>query len=220
MSIVRGFGVVAAFVLAACGTSATITRGDGMSVEGWIRGGTADAVIVDSRVGPRREIPRSEIAEIDHPGNVHLLVGGITLGYGGLIVAAGASQCGEMDGVDCAALFVPAVVGAAIAAWGLVTWTGSKDAAADRSMRRLPAKKPPPTAAVPPTEPAPSDAAPPPSVLPPPGDASSPPAVLPPLPQKPVPAPSGEPPASEAPPEPPPRSPSPSPSEEPPGVTW
>jgi hypothetical protein len=203
----RGLGVFVCSALSACSTSATITRNDGMSVEGWIQGGTPDTIVVEPRIGERREIRRSEIAEIDHPGNVHILVGGITLGYGGLIAAAGAAQCGE-DSVDCGALFIPALVGAGIMAWGLVTWTGSKDAAAGQSLRRPPVKERPPS------KPRPPEAPPPPSVLPPAGEPS-PPAVLPPLPQKPSSRP-GEPSLEEAPPsdvpEPPPEPPS--------GVTW
>jgi hypothetical protein len=219
MGLVRGIAVaaMACAVIPGCSTSATITRRDGTSVEGWIRGGTADSVIVDPRIGQAQEIPRSAIDDIDHPGNMHIVVGGLVLAYGVVGIVAAAPECGRngSSSSDCGAAFVPALAGAGILAWGLVNWVGSKNSANDMSLARLP-RKAPPALAPSRTE----GAAPPPATLP--ELVAPPPAELPKLaPRAPAAAPSSAPPASSAPPEPPPATSGPEAPKEPsPDVTW
>jgi hypothetical protein len=146
MGVVERFGApwLAVATLSACTTTATISRSDGYEVEGWIRGGSPDAIVVDPRVGKRQIIPRSAVKEIDHPGNVHLLVGGLVLGYGAVVIANGAHDCANSNdgGATCFFMVTPALIGASIAVWGLATWLGSKDAAADTS-KKLPSHEQP-----------------------------------------------------------------------------
>jgi len=215
MGIVRGIGAVwlAACVATGCGTSATITRNDGTLLEGWIQGGTQDSIIVEPRSGRRQEILRSEISDIDHPGNVHVLVGGIVFAYGGILAGTTAEHCTETgDNLSgCVLGFVPVLAGAGILTWGLVTWLGSKETVKDRSSAHIRPEKlrwreRRPTA---------------PLV----DDASAPPAVVAPVvPSVPAPAPSGSGPAApgaETPaPAPAPEAPQEPPQEPPPGVTW
>ncbi|HVR21034.1 MAG TPA: hypothetical protein VMS65_15085 [Polyangiaceae bacterium] len=210
MGMVRGIALLglALGATTGCGTTATITRNDGTPVEGWILGGTQESVVVDSRAGKRTEIPRNQIADIDHPGNVHAIVGGSVLAYGGIVIASSFPDCRRSSepGLTCGSALVPALIGAGIFAWGFVTWLGSKDAVDDRSFRPLHSEKPPPRKP-PPTAPL-ADETPAPPALPPP-----------PPPRSPVPsdagpsAPRAEPPAPSAP------EPAP-PAEEPSGVTW
>jgi hypothetical protein len=155
----------------ACSTTATIYRSNGMMMEGTIEGGSPDTIVLTPKLGPRQEVPRNDIVEIDHPGNVHALLGGIFLGYGVANIAIAADECrrdeatGEVDGQACTAVFVPAGVGVGLLVWGLVTWIGSTSAADDTSMepmKRVPGQEPVP-AALPPrdaVEPAPAPAAP------------------------------------------------------------
>jgi hypothetical protein len=197
MGLARGLGVACLVAFAtACSTSATITRTNGTSVEGWVRGGTPESIIVEPRVGNIQEIERDDIAEIDHPGNVHLLVGGMVLGYGGILVGAGLDDCQQAETVgNCATLFIPAIVGAGIAAWGLVTWAGSKEAVADRRLAARRPRKQAPQQAAPPAASAVTE-------------APAPPPELPPLPPRaPATAPSSDEPAPDAPAAPPPEPP-------------
>jgi hypothetical protein len=184
----RGFGFLGIGLVAmgsmACSTTATIHRSNGMMMEGTIEGGSSDSIVVSPRYGPRQEVPRSDIAEIDHPGNVHALIGGILLGYGILNIAVAYEECQDTgDGAYCTGVFAPAAVGTGLLVWGLATWMGSTSSADDMSMepmRREPAPAPVPAqlpprdavqpAAPPPAAPAPSEpppAAPPPAAPPP-----------------------------------------------------
>ena len=172
----------------ACSTTATIHRSNGMMMEGTIEGGSPDYIVVAPRYGRRQEVPRNEIAEIDHPGNVHALLGGIFLGYGIVNIAVGYEECqNNGDGAYCTGVFVPAAVGTGLLVWGLATWMGSTSSAEDMSMEpraREPAPAPVP-AALPPhdaVQSAPAPLAPPPAEPPPaaPPPTSPPPAAPPP----------------------------------------
>jgi hypothetical protein len=197
----------------ACSTTATIYRSNGMMMEGTIEGGSPDAIVFTPKLGPRQEVPRNDIVEIDHPGNVHALLGGIFLGYGVTNIAINYDQCrrdevsGEVSGRDCTAVFVPAGVGVGLLVWGLITWMGSTSAADDTSMepmQRAPGQQPVP-AALPPrdaVEPAPAPGAPVPAAPLPaaPAPAAPPPAAPPPA----APPPAAPPPAAPPPPKTPP----------------
>ena len=110
-------------------------------LEGRIKGGTPSSIIVDPRIGERQEIRRGQVTDIDHPGNVHALIGGIVFGIGG--ISAGAN-CGQADGAgsdrdaDCFYAVSVAITGAAMLGWGLYQWFGSTDAAEDVSMMHVP----------------------------------------------------------------------------------
>ena len=165
-------------------------------MEGTIEGGSPDYIVVAPRHGKRQEVPRGDIAEIDHPGNVHALLGGIFLGAGIVNLAVGYEECrNTQDDADCVGLFVLPGVGTGLLVWGLATWMGSTSSAEDMSMEpmRQPAPAPAPVpAALPPYDavqpapapvaPAPAPVAPPPAESPPapPPPASPPPAAPPP----------------------------------------
>ena len=177
-----------------CGTTATIYRSDELIFEGTIEGGSRDRILVTSKDGMRKEISREEIVDIDHPGNVHALIGGIVLAYGIGNIAVGMEECQSSgDGAYCVGIFTPAAIGTGLLAWGLATWTGSRGSVNDTSMDLTDREKwrGPPSSALPPknavrqTAPAssaaplpeapPEPAAPPPAVPPsasPPGDDS------------------------------------------------
>src|SRR5688572_24976207 len=125
MGMARGFGFLGLLATCsmACSTTATIHRSNGMMMEGSIEGGSPDYIVVTPRFGPRQEVPRSDIAEIDHPGNVHALLGGIFLGYGIVNIAVGMEECqNNGDGAYCTGVFLPAAVGTGLLVWGLTTW--------------------------------------------------------------------------------------------------
>jgi hypothetical protein len=83
MAVSRTSALAAALTLAAgCGTTATISRHRGPTIEGTIDRSDRAALYVTTPPGPRYLIERADVVEIDHPGNVTAMVG---LGY----VAAG-----------------------------------------------------------------------------------------------------------------------------------
>ena len=103
-----------------CGTSAIITRKNGTD-EGRIVRSTSTSVIVDTGAG-ERSIPRDQITDVDHPGNVVAVIGAVLLGYGLLNIAVGASHCEEKGGAFCTGVFAPAVVGLGMGIWGVSVW--------------------------------------------------------------------------------------------------
>lgn len=125
-----------------CATTATISRTNGGAIEAEIGRSDQDAIYVLSVGGPEVTIPRQEISDIDHPGNVAALVGGIVGGVGALnfLIASGQRcfpsvlACGDIDMAVGIPLFI----------WGLTVWNRSKDAANNFS---------PPTAVAVPFEP-------------------------------------------------------------------
>ena len=98
---------------AGCSTTSTVSRISGPSVEGDIVGGSPDEIFVSNNAGGDFAIPRSDISEIDYPGNVHTLVGGIVAGYGVLNIVAGLDNCQhehDNQGAVCTGVFLPAAI--------------------------------------------------------------------------------------------------------------
>jgi hypothetical protein len=120
-----------------CSTTATIMRTSGPPIEASIEGGSPSSIVLEGGA----VVPRSEVVEVDHPGNVHAVVGGVVLGYGLLNIAAGSATCGdsgkfsskgEQNGY-CIGMVTPALVGVGMLIWGLVVHSGSKSALNDTS---------------------------------------------------------------------------------------
>ncbi|HEX5098371.1 MAG TPA: hypothetical protein VFV94_02680 [Polyangiaceae bacterium] len=209
---------------AGCSTTSTISRLRGPDVEGDIVGGSPDEIFVENDNGGTFALRRDDISEIDYPGNVHAVVGGVVLGYGVLNIAAGMSECSKTSdnqAATCTGVFLPAAIGTAMMIWGIVVNQQQKSAAADTSTERAdssyprgtsghrapteapeqppPPPPPPPVAASAEPPPPPASAAPAPSEttapLPPaPPPAAPPPAPPPPKPTAGAPAPSPPPP--------------------------
>jgi hypothetical protein len=179
-------GALLSGLLIGCSTTATITHDRGPPMETRIAGGTPASILVYSE-GRTYSLPRHEVRDIDHPGNVHVLVGGMLAAYGIFNVAIGFEDCerGTGFGSDaehggyCVGLFSPLVVGAGMVLWGLVTYVSSTAAVGDTSHaegpllpvdpRRSSPHPPPPAMPLPPPSrpPPPSPAAPPPPAAPP-----------------------------------------------------
>ena len=87
--------VLSSLALSGCGTSATIhTIYPGKSHEAQILRSTASELIVWTPEGPR-PIPRSEITDIDHPGDAGAVVGTLLLLFGVLNATTGLGSCAE-----------------------------------------------------------------------------------------------------------------------------
>jgi hypothetical protein len=120
--------ILAFTTCAACGTTATITRTNGPPVEGHITGGDAENLYVEES-GARSTIPRSDIKDIDHPGDGATVAGAILMGYGSLNIAVGAPMCKDKGAAFCVGVFTPMAVGIPILLWGAAVHAGSVSAA-------------------------------------------------------------------------------------------
>jgi hypothetical protein len=129
--------IICAAGTAACSSTASIRRHNGMQEEATVVGRTRAVLVVQNGEIERR-IPNHTVAEIDHPGNVHALVGTLLLAYGVLNIAAGTPRCEQEGPAFCVGVFAPAAVGASMAVWGLTVWSRSRRAAADPEANRGP----------------------------------------------------------------------------------
>jgi hypothetical protein len=125
--------LLASTLICGCSTTATISRINGKTVDAKIRRSTPGAVVVETDGGREVSISRSDISDIDHPGNVAAVLGGLVSAYGAVNIASGASGCAEGGGAYCTGVFLPAAVGVPILIWGLSTWIGSTSAASASS---------------------------------------------------------------------------------------
>jgi hypothetical protein len=114
-----------------CGNVATITRkSQTVPSEGKIT--RSDAVMVYVQKRPDSDeygIDRSDIVDIDHPGNVAAVIGGVVAAYGVANIQVGVPEyCHgyqEDDGAACVGVFLPAVIGGSVMVYGLAVWARS-----------------------------------------------------------------------------------------------
>src|SRR5262245_19034272 len=92
--------VVATF--AGCCTSATIRYRVGSEDGKIVRASRDDIYLWSDELSEPRAIPRAGIVDIDHPGNVHQLVGGLLVLYGVLNILRGVRRCDEEGPTFCA----------------------------------------------------------------------------------------------------------------------
>lgn len=71
-------------LMMACAPTATITKMDGSTVEAEIIGSSSGTIEVKSEDEESEsvDIKRSEISTINHPGDIHMIAGGVTLAGG------------------------------------------------------------------------------------------------------------------------------------------
>jgi hypothetical protein len=119
-------------VLCGCSTMAKVSLVDGRRLDARIRQSDRENVVVETKAGWLVPIPRSEISDIDHPGNGAAVAGLLVGAYGVLNVASGLDTCDRapVPEVSCAAVFLPLTVGVGMLLWGATTWFGSTQAAA------------------------------------------------------------------------------------------
>ncbi|MBL8939819.1 MAG: hypothetical protein JNM69_35015 [Archangium sp.] len=126
--------VVLFVVASSCSTTATVLTRDRKTTEAEIIGGDRDVLLLRNQYGLESIVRRAEVRDIDHPGNVVALLGGLLLGGGGLDLAVLGGFCarGSTASSSCTALFVSmgatAALGAGMLVWGLWAWLSSKNA--------------------------------------------------------------------------------------------
>ena len=132
MSIYRSIQILSIFLFvratAGCGTKATITRVNAPPVEAEIVGGDQENIYVEL-AGGTMPIAREEIEDIDHPGNVAAVIGGLVSAYGIANLALGLPQCEKQGPAFCTGVILPATIGLPVMIYGIAVWARSRGAA-------------------------------------------------------------------------------------------
>jgi hypothetical protein len=79
--------------------------------------------------GITTRIPRSEIKDIDHPGNVAATLGALLVALGVLDIVFGAPSCKDKGTAFCVSLFAPSVLGSGLTLYGGIVHSRSVSAA-------------------------------------------------------------------------------------------
>jgi hypothetical protein len=128
------FGLV---LLTGCGNSATITRHTASPVDAKIIGGDRETLYVELPGGRKEAIPKREVVDIDHPGNVAATIGGIVGVYGAANIVVGMPECDRQGPAYCMGVFLPAAIGISLFAYGLGTYSGSMSAMDEKPERSV-----------------------------------------------------------------------------------
>jgi hypothetical protein len=109
----------------ACGSSAIVRTNDGRLVEGEIGGHDSSTL----SIGGQR-LSRSDVADIDHPGNVAGILGTIIASVGALTALGNCTEeARAQDDTPCASSGIWILTGLPIAIYGWVTHSASVDRA-------------------------------------------------------------------------------------------
>ena len=137
---------VAALLLCTCAcSSATIYRRDAPDLEATLVGGNTKHLYVETEDGRVVQLERSKITDIDHPGNVAAVVGGILTAEGGALVALDWYGPERPTGIFTVMGALIAVPGLILLAHGLIEWSRSTGAENERTLE-LPVRRPDGTA--------------------------------------------------------------------------
>lgn len=125
------------FVVSGCSTTATIVTRDGID-EASIVDGDRHHLKLESPSGAQKVVQRARVKDIDHPGNVHALVGGITAGLMVLELIVFGAVCSSTSGpgqASCATMLgafgALGAGGLGMFTWGLWAWMGSTNKVRD-----------------------------------------------------------------------------------------
>ncbi len=146
---------VSSLALSGCHATATVSLMKGNSVEARIMGGDRERLWLRSEAGADLYVPRRDVRDIDHPGNVLALIGGLIGGSYAASLAIQASSCNTV-GVGpalCVGMGSLAVAGWGLFALGLWQWLSSRNAVEpnlDVPLPPLPQPSAPPCPAGPP----------------------------------------------------------------------
>lgn len=128
--------VVLFVVASSCSTTATVLTRDRRTTEASIIGGDRDVLLLRNQYGLESIVRRREVMDIDHPGNVMALLGGLLLGSAGMNLGVLGGLCASRpSGASCTPIFVSmstmGAAGAGMFIWGLWAWLTSKNAVSD-----------------------------------------------------------------------------------------
>lgn len=109
-----------------CGRTATITRTSAGPIEGKITTSDRKTVYVRRATdGVHVSVPRADIADIDHPGNVAAVAGAAILAYGVASPLIFEPDCGRNGLSYCVSVYLPAFLGASTLIYGIGVWSRS-----------------------------------------------------------------------------------------------
>ncbi len=124
--------VAACLLTATACTTATIYRHDAPDLEAVIVAGNAADLYVETEDGRYVRVSRRNVTDIDHPGNLEALIGGVLLAEGAAMAGVAlASREADMRGTFGTVGAIVGVPGLLLLAHGLLTWSRSTAAAAD-----------------------------------------------------------------------------------------
>jgi hypothetical protein len=112
---------------AACASTATIQRFDGPDTEAEIERSDQDAVYVRGSNGQLYRLERGKAGDIDHPGNVNMVVGAALLSLGALSLLSNDEQVSRRQRNTAAVIY--GLPGLALFVSGLFVYMRSKGAA-------------------------------------------------------------------------------------------
>lgn len=122
----------AALALAACSTSVEVTRHGGISYEGSVEASDCESLTVRSDDdGQVHRLYRRDIIDIDHPGNVHAVIGGWLVADSIILAAKGVHTSNQGEGfsdrdVTTGLSVMTAVVGVPLLIYGLAVYMQSR----------------------------------------------------------------------------------------------
>jgi hypothetical protein len=118
---------MAAAAAPACSSSATITRRDQPPITARIESSGAEALHVRTGDGKELHIPRAEVADIDHPGNV-LMIAGLSL-LALVYISVAPDQASTVELLTSMAVLGSPALG--MIAWGGTSYVQSRQAASE-----------------------------------------------------------------------------------------
>lgn len=121
-----------------CSTSAVLSRGRLMDVEGKIEASDDEYIYVRTDTGIK-PVPKSEVTDVDHPGDGAIVVGAALATYGVINIGVGMKECEHRTGAEktgfCLGMVTPLTLGVILAAWGMAVHSGSVDGMSRRPPR-------------------------------------------------------------------------------------
>jgi hypothetical protein len=119
-----------------CGTSALIDTKEGRHVDARILGGSPGSIYLAGDNRDKFTLRRDDVAAVDHPGDVLIIIGSALTAIGAFRIWQGDSRCNDWGASGdqyCILNVAPAMAGVLALAWGLWTYHRSASAFADRS---------------------------------------------------------------------------------------
>lgn len=129
------FRLLAVIALCSCASTATLTTTRG-TTEATILGGDDESLAVMNEAGAKKRVPRDQVVDIDHPGNVLAVIfgpAGVLFGIETVAFAVGGPCSRDVTGGGTGPSFCVfagglSAVSLGLAAWGLYTWISSRNA--------------------------------------------------------------------------------------------
>ena len=92
---------LAAILFCTCSCSASVQRRSGPPVEAWFESSDSDNLHLTSENGEHVTVPRSDVVDIDHPGNVVLTAGIVAAALGTFLLVSASSNALCSRGSSC-----------------------------------------------------------------------------------------------------------------------